>query len=187
MAEYSNTDTLFQGVVQGCLSGQQDRVDDLNERIQGRQFSNLDLRPNYDPRPVQNKYSRFSIIDPKSSFQINEPLKTYDCKPHLANSIFYAASKNAVILRDIDLETNLRNQKVALQHGAEQGVYVPSSKSDLYRIAIPESSNIGEQPFPDLFTPTNVSNSTVPIIHKYPNIGKSPLFNHTRIQLRNIA
>lgn len=158
MAEYSSADTLFQGVVQGCLYGQQDRVDALNERIQGRQFTDTDLRPNYDPRPVQNKYSRFSIIDPKSSFKIDEPLKTYNCKPHLANSIFYAASNNAVVLRDIDLETNLRNQTVALQHGAPQGVYVPSSKSDLYRVAVPESSNVGEQPFPDLFTSAKVSN-----------------------------
>jgi hypothetical protein len=190
MAEYSTVDTLFQGVVQGCMYGQQDRVDDLNERIQSRQFTDTNLRPNYDPRPVQNKYSRFSIIDPKLSLKINEPLKTYDCKPYLANSnvpIFYAASNNATIMRNIDLETNLRNQTIALQHGAAQGVYVPSSKSDLYRVAVPESSNVGEQPFPDLFTSTKIQNPTTPSIHKYPNIGKSPLFNHTRTQLRNTA
>lgn len=193
MAEYSSTDNLFQGVVQGCLFGQQDRVDALNERIQSRQFTDIDLRPNYDPRPAQTKYVRFPMMDTNHTLNIKEPLKKYECNKftsHLANSkipIFYATSNNGAVLRNIDLETNLRNQKVALQHGAYQGEYVPSSKSDLYKVEISKSSNVGDQPFPQLFTSTKLQNPTIPSIKKYPNIGKSELFNHTRTQLRNIV
>ena len=76
MTDYSTADTLFQGVVQGCLVGQKDRVDGLNDRIQGRQFSDIELRPNYDPRPVSTKYSRFPIIDPVMN--INSNFKNYN-------------------------------------------------------------------------------------------------------------
>ena len=186
MTDYSSSDNLFQGVVQGCLFGQQDRVDALNERIQGRQFADIELRPNYDPRPVSTKYSRFPIIDPV--IKRNANLKTYDINNTLDNNknpFFYGASNNAHVLRNVDLETKLRNQTTALQHGAPQGMYVPSSKSDLYHIEIAGSSNMGEQPFPELFNTPKIQNSTIPTITKYTSIGNSDFFNHTRTQLRN--
>jgi len=186
MTEYSTADTLFQGVVQGCLYGQQDRVDDLNERINDRQFTDTALRPNYNPIPVSTKYCKFPIIDPV--LNRNKNLKTYPYPETLENKkvpVFYAASNNAPFLRNIDLETNLRNQNITLQHGAPQGMYVPSSTSDLYRVEIAQSSNSGEQPFPNLFTTTRIQNPTIPSIMKYPSIGNADLFNHTRTQLRN--
>lgn len=185
MTEYSTTNNLFQGVVQGCLFGQQDRVDTLNERMNDRVFPDINLRPNYDPRPVSTKYCRFPTADQnyvrRTSNLVNAPITV----EHSNAPTFYAASNNAPFLRNIDLETNLRNQTTALQHGAPQGVYVPSSTSDLYRIEIPNSSNIGEQPFPELFTQSKIQNASTPSILKYPSIGNSGFFNHTRTQLRN--
>lgn len=186
MTDYSTADTLFQGVVQGCLFGQQDRVDALNDRIHGRQFSDIELRPNYDPRPVSTKYSRFPIIDPVMNRNSN--LKTYNTINSLDNNktpVFYSGSNNAPVLRNIDLETKLRNQTHALQHGAPQGIFVPSSKSDLYNIDIPLSSNLGEQPFPELFNQNKFQSHKVPTITKYTSIGNMDFFNHTRTQLRN--
>lgn len=189
MTDYSTADTLFQGVVQGCLLGQQDRVDGLNSRIQDRQFSDTDLRPNYDPRPVSTRYSRFPIIDPVMNRNTN--LKQYPSNITLEKNnkvpIFYSGSTNAPVLRNIDLETKLRNQTTALQHGAPQGMFVPSSNSDLYKTEIPQSSNLGEQPFPELFDQTKVQTKTVPTIQKYTSIGNMEFFNHTRTQLRNIS
>jgi hypothetical protein len=86
MTEYSNTDNLFQGVVQGCLYGQQDRVDALNSRINSRQFADIDLRPNYDPRPIQTKYNHFPIIDQNRCLNIKEPLQNYDCNKYNSHS-----------------------------------------------------------------------------------------------------
>jgi hypothetical protein len=187
MTEYYNTNNLFQGVVQGCLYGQQDRVDALNNRIQDRHFPDIELRPNYDPRPVSTKYIKFAITDP---IQNKKNSKSYNCNTNtsLGNSklpVFYSGSNNAPSLRNIDLETNLRNQNIALQHGAYQGTYVPSSKSELFNIEIPKSSLEGEQPFPTLFNQNNIQNSTVPSIYNNINIGKQDFFNHTRTQLRN--
>ena len=87
-------------------------------------------------------------------------------------------------MNNIDIETRLRNQHFALQHGAEQGIYVPSSSSDLYRTRVPLGSQQDPQPHPDLFQ--------IPEFDQSPNqniadsgIGKEFLYNHTRTQLRN--
>lgn len=186
MTEYSTSDNLFQGVTQGCLFGQNDRVDELNERIQGRYFPDNTLRPNYDPRPVPTKYNKFHIIDPEYRIRIKEPLHNYypinnTTLGESKTPFFYSGSNNAPIMRNIDLETNLRNQSNALQHGAYQAEYVPSSKSDLYKVEVPNSSISGEQPFPELFH--NYSYTSRPLNI---NIGNSPLYNHTRTQLRNL-
>jgi hypothetical protein len=49
---------------------------------------------------------------------------------------------------NINTESILRNQFFALQN-CEQAEYVPSSKSDLFNVHVPE--NYVEQPYPDLF------------------------------------
>jgi hypothetical protein len=176
------------GVVNGVYYCNNDRVDELNDRIYARYVPDSNLRPNYDPRPVSTKYSRFTIIDPVIKRNVN--LKMYNNYNTLDNNkipFFYSGSNNGHVLRNVDLETKLRNQNIALQHGAPQGMYVPSSKSDLYHIDIPGSSNIGEQPFPELFNnnTSNIQNPTIPTINKYTSIGNSDFFNHTRTQLRN--
>jgi hypothetical protein len=186
MTEYSTSDNLFQGVVQGCLFGQNDRVDDLNDRMYGRYFPDNALRPNYDPRPVPTKYMKFPIINPEYKVRIQEPLKEYyplnNTTLGETKTPFFSGSNNVPIMRNIDLETNLRNQSNALQRGAHQGTFVPSSKSDLYKVEISNSSNMGEQPFPELFQ--NYTYSTRPLNI---DIGNAPLYNHTRTQLRNLS
>ena len=174
-----NTDE--KGIVQGFYSGQNDRVDELNERIQGRQFPDNPLRPNFDPRPVPTKYSLFPVIDRKTPPRI--PLK----KDYLDNSGFSPATQNGPpknYLQNIDTETILRNQTVALQHGAIQGVFVPSSNSDLYRVSMPSPSVIQTQAFPNLFTRPSFTEIPPNPITNQP-IGHSVFNNFTRVQLRN--
>jgi hypothetical protein len=174
------SDHFFQGVVQGCLYGQQDRIDELNTRIQSRQFSDNPLRPNYDPRPVSTKYSHFPVIDRKKTVQ--EPWTSYLDKSLETN--FKPITRNGPpreYLVNIDTETILRNQTVSLQHGAEQGVFVPSSNSDLYKVQVPYS--FSEQPYPGLFQ-TYSLDKPKHIIESQP-IGKQLFTNHTRTQLRN--
>jgi len=175
MTDFSSSNSLFQGVVQGCLIGQQDRTDQINDRIKDRQYPDTPLRPNYDPRPISTKYSHFPIIDRRVN--ISEPLHNYS----LGTSSFSPYAKYGTTLPNVEVEMNLRNQFVSLQHGANQGVYVPSSKSDLFQIPTYSSSIIGEQPFPTLYSIPQYSNNRV----IDPSIGKNELFNHTRTQLRN--
>lgn len=179
---HSNTgiDTNENGIVQGFYSGQQDRVDELNTRIQGRQFPDNHLRPNFDPRPVPTKYAIFPVIDRKTP--IKYPFETQ----YLDNYGFSPATQNGppkTYFQNIDTETILRNQTVALQHGAIQGVFVPATSSDLYNVKMPRSTSISTQPFPALFESSSFSNFNTAIENQ--PIGKSTFHNSTRTQLRN--
>jgi hypothetical protein len=81
----------------------------------------------------------------------------------------------------IDVETMLRFQNVALQRGADQGVYIPSSESDLYKVNV--VARPSEQPNPLLFERPQFDQSVHPNMAKMP-IGREAFFNHTRTQLR---
>ena len=175
------TSTALYGVTNGCYIGQQDRVDELNTRIQSRQFTDIPLSPNYDPRPVPTKYAFFPVIDRRK--QIQEMKKSY---PEYSTQ-FSPITRNgppSTYFRNIDTETVLRNQTVALQHGADQGVYVPSTNSDLYREMDFLLANRATMPpaHRDLFLQSKMKMSTPNIS---PHIGKETFYNHTRTQLRN--
>ena len=168
-------------IVPSFFNGQQDRVDELNHRIQGRQFPDNALRPNFDPRPVPTKYAIFPVIDRRTP--ANYPIESN----YLDDSGFSPATQNGpskTYLQNIDVETILRNQTVALQHGAAQGVFVPSTNSDLYRVSLPQPSVEITQPFPNLFDRSSFSTHASNVVSDQP-IGKSTFFNHTRVQLRN--
>jgi hypothetical protein len=183
--EFSNNKSLY-GVPNGCFIGQQDRVDELNMRIHARQFSDTPLPPNYDPRPTSTKYSLFPVIERR------KPIKEtkYTFPEHSVEINFNPATQNgppSTYFRSIDTETILRNQTVALQHGADQGVYVPSSNSDLYRTNMDFlSANRNSIPsvHSSLFEKPIFTSSIPPSISQRP-IGKDVFYNHTRTQLRN--
>ena len=84
---------------------------------------------------------------------------------------------------NVDLESNLRNQQFALQKGANQSVYVPTSESDMYKIKIPYSPS--KQPHPKLFTQPQFSKDLHDNV-KNDKIGNDKFFNHTRTQLRDL-
>lgn len=164
----------FYGVPHGVFYGQHDRVDELNTRIHSRQFPDKPLAPNFDSRPVSTKNSRFAILDSRME---TEPIQS-----HLDHSVeqnfnpsTYRGPPNT-FLQNIDTESYLKNQTVALQHGAEQGVYVPSSQSDLYKVQI--VSRPGANPHPDLFAPFSSGAS------RQASATPTTFHNHTRFQLR---
>jgi hypothetical protein len=182
---YSDT-----GIIQGSYSGQQDRVDELNERIFSRYVPDNSLRPNYDPRPVSTKYAFFPIIDRKVPSKIphNKYLgegiseRERENESQSKSSLgFLPSATNSPFMRNIDTETILRNQTTGLQHGIGQNVFVPSSTSDLYQTTI--VSRPSDQPFPGLFTKPTLDSNTQTIRNQA--IGKSDFFNFTRTQLRN--
>jgi hypothetical protein len=179
---YQDTSTIL-GLQQGIIYGQNERVDELNDRIQSRHYPDRPLEPNYSPIPIATKYSLFPILS-------NHPVSTEIRPPQSSHNVsanFNPGTRNAPHLgyfNHIDVETILRNQNKALQHGADQGVYIPSSKSSLYNVSVPASSTSGEQLFPNLF---NVPQCTtyIPQSLEQKKIGSDTMFNHTRTQLRN--
>lgn len=165
------------GIPEGIYYGQFDRVNELNNRLGSRQFPDVALQPNFDPRPLSTKYA-FTPSYTKPSVRIQRNVD------HVVELNFNPGTARAPpqgFLNNIDKETILRNQTFALQHGADQGVYVPSSNSDLYKTTI--VSTPGEpQPFPSLFSKSQFAVTENPV--EGTNIGKNVFFNHTRTQLR---
>ena len=169
------------GLVQGISYGQQSRVDELNERTTARQFADKPLKPCFDMRPVPTKYSIFPLIDRRVPSQeshnkyLDHSLTTNFC-PNIHKGPADGFIKN------VETETILRNQYFALQRGADQAVYVPSTTSDLYGFTA-----VGRQ--------ETQTHPTIAAQYKFesrvhPNlasgkIGQDRFHNYTRIQLKH--
>ena len=105
------------GVVEGVYYVQQERVDELNDRIFSRNLASAPLQPNYDPRPIHTKYSIFPIVDRRTP--VKESLTTYP--QYNVSSNFYAGNDRGPVngfIENVDVDTLLKNQYFALQKGA---------------------------------------------------------------------
>lgn len=171
----------MEGVVNGLLQGQQSRTDDLNTRISDRYFPDRPLQPNFSSRPVPTKYAHFPIIDRRAI--PTTPIHQEDIYNTATN--FSPATSNGPVntyLANIDLETVLQNRHVSLQHGADQGVYVPSSKSDLYGFsAVGRQEDMGDR---SLIFNRHALNTKISEVAN--QVGKDIFHNNTRTQLRGI-
>jgi hypothetical protein len=178
---HETTNEIY-GVQKGIISGQFDRVDELNDRMSSRHFPTQELQPNFSPRSVPTKYSLFPVIERRKP--VSEPIQ--QMHRHSVSENFNPATRNgpvATYLANVDTETILRNQTTTLQHGAEQRVYVPSSQSDLYNTRA--VGRVEEQTHPLLFERQQYATKSSNLDEKY-GIGKDQLYNHTRTQLRNM-
>jgi hypothetical protein len=174
-----NNEKIY-GLTEGVIYQQNERVDDLNDRIKERQFSDYPLEPNYQFRPVPTKYSHFPIIDrrtPAKETRIKYP--EYNTSVNFNPGTDVAPIKS--FFKNVDTETILRNQAFSLQNFSKN-VYVPTSESDLYKVTV--TSRPSEQPYPLLFEKPNLDNKLHPNIESS-KIGKDTFFNATRTQLRN--
>jgi len=168
------------GVVEGVYYGQNERVDEINDRYHERQFSDFPLEPNFSPRSISTKYALFPMLNGRKP--AHEPRLSYP--EHSSAVNFNPGTRSAPssgFFPNVDVETILRNQTTALQHGADQGVYVPSSNSDLYKVSI--VSRPSNQPNPLLFRNFQFNQTPHPN-NEASNIGQDRFFNHTRTQLR---
>ena len=169
------------GIPSGVAYGQFERVDEINSRLSSRNIPDSPLEPHYDLRPVQTKRTLFPIV--KNSRSMTEPKLPYPVHNTMNN--FNPGNDTAPtsgFTRNVDVETVLRNQTFALQHGANQSVYVPSSASDLYNVTVVSKPSV--QPHPDLFAMPQFTTASHPNLVDTA-IGNDRFFNHTRTQLRN--
>jgi hypothetical protein len=177
--DYSNNQEIL-GVPKYAFYGQEDRVEELNKRIGSRHNIEQKLEPNFDLRPTTTKYSLFPALDRQPT-----PKKT-EYETYKLSKQFYNGNSRAPpsgYFNNVDLESNLRNQHFAIQKGASQSVYVPTSESDMYKVEVPYTPS--EQPHPNLFNKQTFSNELHDNLRNN-NIGKDDFYNHTRTQLRNL-
>jgi hypothetical protein len=173
--------TKVVGATYGLWEGQIERLEDLNTRIADRQFPDQPLQPQFGMRPVATKYSYLPIIERRAEATVGiNKIPTYN-----QYATFSPATRNgpvATYLANIDLETILQNRNVSLQHGADQGVYVPSSKSDLYGFsAVGRGESMGDR---GLLFERHALATKMPEVAQ--QLGRDRFHNNTRVQLRGL-
>jgi hypothetical protein len=158
-----------------------EKLDSINRDLYTRNIPSSTIQPNFNPRPVNTKYSMLPTIDHrkeanvpiinKGNYNNEQIFNPGTAKPHYSG---YATN--------VDKESTLRNQFFALQ-AADQAKYIPSSNSDLYMNPInfqtvpqdlQESTLFREPDFADF----NPNPSVV--------IGNRIFDNATRVQLKNL-
>jgi hypothetical protein len=130
------------GVVKRTYFCNQNRTEDLNTRIYGRQVALSAPQVQFSPRPVPTKYTMLPILDqaprtqvplvPRPEFSVSRDFLPGDSAPWCG---FSAA---------INTESILKNMFFANQR-CPRAFYVPDSNSDMYgrsypRQAVPQSS-----------------------------------------------
>ncbi len=177
----SSFDKIY-GIPEGILYGQNNRVDELNDRIHSRITSDYNLAPNFTPRATPTRQTLLPIIPHV------RPANVY-IKPtpdHYVNLNFNSSTTRGPpsgYINNVDIETSLRNQNTVLQRGAPQGIYIPSSKSELFNVRVPASSITSAQPFPNISKTERIYTQIPPSLLNN-QIGVDRFNNHTRTQLR---
>ena len=145
-----------------------DYDNELNTRINPRNYASQDLKPIFDVRPISTKYTVFQTIDERPI--VNTPLFKY--KPY-TSEVFNPGSRGQVdfYMKEIDTESKLRHQFMALQKSS-QSIYVPELNSSLY-----EYNSAYKK---ESYAPTECTTKP-PCFNLAPN----PFYNTTRMNIRN--
>ena len=150
------------GLHSGLLSGQHDRVDELNDRILGRAFDNKPVKPVFNPRAASTKYSLFPILDrrPKVYLDDKEPVG-----------------------QNVETETDLYGRKERTGMYDSGSKFRPSLESDMYKVAVGNPSEQPPQERALLFVRPIFETSIHPNMVSS-QVGSNTFNNHTRTQLR---
>lgn len=173
------------GTPYGLTSGQEPRVEDLNKRIYERNFPDVELRPNFDPRPVSTKYTIFSVVD--SYKRTTERLKPYmDFHTEVFFNPGNAKAPVDGFLKKVDLESDLRNQNYRLEKYDLGNKYTPNPNSDMYKIIVTtKDDNQALKAHPMLFSPFSLASSTDEFSTEFSSVGQNRFNNCTRTQMRS--
>jgi len=158
------------------------RTRDINERLYARNIPSGPLQPYLDARSVSTKYSVFPVIDYRRPVSVKlhqEPTFTTTKMFNPGNNV----SPWSGFATQVNTESILRNQVYANQK-CSAAVYIPSSKSDLYKIHWTNynaNTKLVEHPYlfeESQFPPSNSHPDA-------PHIGGALFNNSTRTQLND--
>ena len=156
----------------------EDRVNQLNERLYLRNLPMGHLDTLFSFRPQPTKYRHFPILDNNNCVT---KIKNVPFNPNIMFNPGDTMGPWSGYVSNINKESILKNQISALQNNPRT-TYVPHQNSDLYKNNIP-LSNDSRQPFPYLFKESNFSKTNVSF---FKNNTSNVLFNnHTRQQLKD--
>lgn len=183
-----NREGSLYGVTQGVYYGQNERVEELNHRIQDRYFPSTPLPSMVDGRPVSTKFVLYPSASVRKPPATTAPLSdpgTYSPSAVFTTPITNGNGPPLFFMQNVDTETMLRNQNFAIQRGMGQDVYVPSSQSDLYKVTVDPGQTQVQQPNPLLFQQFAFDTTLHRNVASQPTVGRDMFFNNTRTQLRN--
>jgi hypothetical protein len=168
------------GLVKGVLLCQQNRTQDLNERIYSRNIPSNAVQMQYGPRAVSTKFVRLPVFDKhqESETRCHEQ-SIYNTETMFTpgNSLPFNGYQS-----NVDIETKLRNAIFPLQ-GCPQARYIPSSNSDMFNSQyLSQGNKIVPMTNPLLFKEEQFNKFD-------PNtcdLGYKLFNNHTRVQIRNL-
>jgi len=175
-----NAPDRMYGVVNKLFLCQNERIDELNERISSRNIPSQPLQPFYYQTPVSTKYGYMPILDQRKESSV--PLSNYPIfSPHTTFNPGNNMAPWQGFANNVNVESTLRNQFFGLQD-CQQAYYVPSSTSDLYKVSVPPPSQPVNQQFPllfkrELFDHFNPNSD---------NLGNSFFNNSTRTDIKDI-
>jgi len=172
-----STSSQLGSVPSGIFYGQNEGLDAINRHIYARNLADVPLRPNMDLRSVPTRDVLYPLVDKRPEYK--GKYLNYDTQSYFSP----AAAMGPPSGFKVEDESRLRNQFFALQHGADQASYVPSSTSDLYKVTVPTASNPYPQPFPSLFDAPTYVTAPAPYADK---IGTEIFNNRTKTQLRGL-
>jgi hypothetical protein len=175
-----NASDRMYGVVNKLFLCQNERIDELNERISSRNIPSQPLQPFYYQTPVSTKYGYMPILDQRKESSV--PLSNYPIfSPHTTFNPGNNMAPWQGFANNVNVESTLRNQFFGLQD-CQQAYYVPSSTSDLYKVSVPPPSQPVNQQFPLLFK-REVFDHFNP---NSDNLGNSFFNNSTRTDIKDI-
>jgi hypothetical protein len=175
-----NAPDRMYGVVNKLFLCQNERTDELNERISSRNIPSQPLQPFYYQTPVSTKYGYMPILDQRKESSV--PLNNYPIfSPHTTFNPGNNMAPWQGFANNVNVESTLRNQFFGLQD-CQQAYYVPSSTSDLYKVSVPPPSQPVNQQFPLLFK-REVFDHFNP---NSDNLGNSFFNNSTRTDIKDI-
>tara|TARA_B100000902_G_C26862040_1_gene693500 strand:- start:7 stop:555 length:549 start_codon:yes stop_codon:yes gene_type:complete len=177
------------GVVNGVYYCQQERTEQLSQRMFMRNIPSCPLQPQFSIRPVSTKYDCMSVVDRRPKPRVDIVKRpTYNLKNNFNPG--NAQAPWSGFASHINDESRLRNQFFALQK-CEQANYVPSSNSDMYNVEVGGREEYDQ--FSDLVKPAApalgslfVKPDLAPFNPNSCDIGKRLFNNHTRQQLLNV-
>ena len=170
----------MEGVVNGVLICQQQRTQELNDRIYKRNIPTNPVQMQYDPRSVSTKFVHMPTLDchPVSDIPCDkQPVYNTEKMFTPSNSLPFSGYQ-----ANVDTETRLRDTIFPLQ-SCPQARFIPSSKSDMFN-----SSYLTQREKVDPMTNTLLFKKET-FSQFNPNNCKTgyKLFNnHTRVQIRNL-
>lgn len=161
----------FSSVPTMVLSGQYERIDELNNRLFDRNVPDYMNRPKFDIRSMPTRCSQiFPVLDSRQEARVS----IKNGKGQVQGRVY-----------GVNQESEILGMNYRLQHGADSETYVPSSGSDMYKTPVYESSNKGEQQHLDLFSKATYTTTGSAFIAQS-SVGKSIFNNNTKTQLRCI-